>query len=178
MAEVLTGDDAGELDPRGVGEKLSAMVAAEAAAAEAETPEPDEDEEGAEDEESAANIAIMEALGEYLGKVQAIMGENAPVSPCVFCHGFGFNSIELLPDSHSHRCEHCGGHGRVYTGSLVIGNETRACEECRGTGFATDSTLASVLPVEVEPEGPKILSQAEVEQIAAEARARVGASAA
>lgn len=172
MGEPLNPANPDDFDPELVGEKLAAMIEAEAAAAEAETPPESGDEEGAEDEETEGNRRIMEALGNYLGVVQDVMGEENPVSPCVFCHGFGFNSIALLPDSHTNRCEECGGFGRVTTGSLVTGNETRGCEGCGGTGFKADGAAPLQLTPETPaPEGIKILSPAEVEQIAAQARA-------
>lgn len=175
--EITPGEEIGN-DPRQVGEKLREMVEAEAAAAEAETPADEPDPDNPDDEETVGNRAIIEALGNYLGVVQSVMGEDAPITPCVFCQGFGFNSIELLADTHSHRCEDCGGHGRVHTGSLVPGNETRTCDSCRGTGFQTDSPVATIPQPETEPQVPHILSPAEVEQIAAQARANVGGQAA
>ena len=175
--EETTQETPPEIDAQSTGEKLAAMVAAEAEAAEAETPE-DEEEEAGEDNEGKMDARILEALGNYLQTVSEVIGDSMPVTPCAFCHGFGFNALEILPDSHSHRCENCGGHGRVYTGSLVPGNETKPCDECRGSGFKTELPQAVTPPAPEEPAPLAILSAEEVQRIADDARARAGVNAA
>lgn len=174
--ELFAAVERGEMDAESVGEKLREMIEKEAAAAEAETPE-DEDEEGAEDETAQVTDPILIALGEYLAKVQEVLGEDAPIRPCTYCHGMGFNPIELKQDTMSHVCEACDGLGEVVTGSKVPDNEARICPKCNGSGYIAElpeikigQPLAPDVPVPV-------LSEAEVAEIVRKAQEQAGVNA-
>lgn len=177
MTEEITPEAIEEASPKEIGERISAMVEEEAARAEAETP--DEDEEGAEEEEiDPRQRAIMQGLGEYLEIVQANLPEGVTVNPCVFCHGFGFNPIELRKSPHHEQCPDCGGQGRYATDSFVPGNENAMCLTCNGRGFVNlNNAPVAVAPVNT-PEPFPVLTAEEVQRIAAEAQARAGVNAA
>lgn len=176
MSEI-TPESIEEFDAKSIGEKIAALADASEAEALAETPE-DEDEEGADDEGDPRQVAIMHALGEYLGVVQDNLPEGVEVKPCHFCHGFGFNPIAALQAPGIDRCAVCGGIGVVATGSLVVGNETCMCPNCKGTGFKAETGTG---PEIVQPEGApavRMLSEAEIQEIAARAQAMAGVNAA
>jgi hypothetical protein len=168
---------AGEIDAETLGAKLSAMVETEAAAAEVETPEEEEAEE-AEAEEIVPDDPIILALGEYLGKVQEIIGPDSPIQPCAYCHGMGFNPIELQPDPVAHVCEACNGFGETITGSKVTGNEARMCPECKGAGYIAPTPQLAVAPLTEEPAGVQMLSEAELAEVIRKAQEQAGANAA
>lgn len=47
----------------------------------------------------------------------------------------GIEQVEHRASKRHHRCEDCDGRGQVATGSLVPGNETATCGDCRGYGY-------------------------------------------
>lgn len=167
----------GDIDAETVGEKLREMIEAEATAAEAETPE--EIEDGGEEIETAApDDPILIALGVYLGVVQETLGADAPIQPCAYCHGMGFNPIELKADPHSHKCEGCDGFGEVTTFSKVTGNEARMCQDCKGAGYIAEQPEIIIPGGEKPTEPVSVLSDAEVAEIVRKAQEQAGVNAA
>lgn len=177
MSEEITPETIGGFDPRAAGERIAELVAQET---EDEEEEAEGESEPAEPEEETdpQQVAIMQALGEYLSVVQANLPEDVTVKPCHFCHGFGFNPIAALQAPGIDRCAVCGGIGVVATGSLVNGNETCMCSNCKGTGFKAETGTGLEI---VQPDGApavRMLSEAEIQEIAAQAQARAGVNAA
>lgn len=177
MSDEMLIESTEEFDPKALGEKLAEKVDAEEARVEAELAAEQAEEESLPDIPEDQR-QILEALGEYLAKVQSALGETQEIRPCHFCHGMGFNPISILPDAHSHPCDDCAGIGRVATGSLVLGNETAMCASCNGAGFIRNVPAATVPSTVEETAAPYVLSTEEIERIAADARARVGVNAA
>lgn len=54
---------------------------------------------------------------------------------CPMCNGDGHLAVEPPQDPTAQRCNGCDGYGRVYTGSRVPTEVTRACPICGGRGF-------------------------------------------
>lgn len=74
---------------------------------------------------------------------------------CPVCMGYGKTPHPVQQDPLSERCENCGGHGVVVTGSFVPGHEQRDCPTCLGQGYTTDTTPAPfVIPAAREPAEP------------------------
>lgn len=177
MAQTEHGEPQAPEDAASIGAKLAAMADANEAAAEAETPE-DEDEEGAEEETHHEPNPLQDALVEYIGKVEAIIGNEIQIRPCAYCQGKGFNPVELLPDPKSKPCEACGGFGEVITGSKVPGNEARQCQDCHGGGYIAEATPI-VLPGGKTDDAPlQVLSEAELAEVVRKAQEQAGANAA
>jgi hypothetical protein len=172
MTEVIDPANPDEPTAADMGARIAEMVEAEAAQAEAETPtEDDEDEAGSEDEKFEQ--AVIEAYGRYMAEIMQLFGEDQAVTPCVFCHGFGFNPIQLAADTHSKPCEFCNGEGNVATFSKVQGNETRTCLDCKGAGYIADPIqLAPVVVPDTETAAP--ISQEELDEIVRKAREQAG----
>jgi hypothetical protein len=111
---------AGELDPDQVLAATREAVASGALdATPAGEPEPD---------------PLAEARDEYLGKVRAVLGDEAEVVPCEHCQGRGFNPLELPADHYHERCPDCDGWGNVLSGSRVESQRVLPCNGCNGSG--------------------------------------------
>lgn len=60
------------------------------------------------------------------------------MTPCAFCNGFGFSDQpELQHHPEKERCDKCGGHGVLISGSQNPSFATVSCEACQGQGFKT-----------------------------------------
>jgi hypothetical protein len=166
--------EAPEMDAKSTGEKLAAMVEAEASQYETE-PEPDEPPEDEPEITPDRIDPLTAALGRYIGEISQILGEEVPIIPCPYCQGKGFEPMLLAKDPHSEVCPECNGYGQVATGSYVQGNEVRMCSNCNGAGYKLDTPTAATLPASAEGEPLRVLTPEEVERIAADARAKVEA---
>ena len=157
------------------GERLRELVEAEASAAEAE-PEPEDEEETEMHPEPMPDDPLTAALAEYVGRIMDILGPDAPIRPCGYCQGKGFNPVELREDAKSHVCENCDGFGEVITGSKVSGNEARQCQDCKGSGYIADQPETNVT-VNVPGESPvQVLSEDEVAEIVRKAQEQANAN--
>lgn len=169
MSEEQVTQLAEELDAKATGEKIREMVEAEATVNETETPE-DEEGDGTDEPEAMPDDPLTLALAEYVGKIMDILGPDAPIKPCAYCQGKGFNPIELQSDTHSTPCDACNGFGEVTTGSKVQGNEARMCQDCHGAGYITE-TAPLVMPTgDTAGTPPRVLSEAEVAEIVRQAQ--------
>lgn len=63
---------------------------------------------------------------------------------CPLCAGAGVLAIDPPQDPTATRCDACDGYGRVYTGSRVPDQATRACPICAGRGFRSTTPNAPV----------------------------------
>ena len=55
--------------------------------------------------------------------------------PCPVCMGHGWFPFEPPQDPRTATCSRCHGHGKVLTGSHVVGHTVRDCPDCQGQGY-------------------------------------------
>lgn len=67
--------------------------------------------------------------------------EEYPV--CPMCGGHGTLAVEPPVDTTRERCHACDGHGKVYTGSRVIGHAILECSVCQGQGWTTKNIYST-----------------------------------
>lgn len=56
---------------------------------------------------------------------------------------------ELKPHPRFHRCDTCGGEGKVYTGSKVPGQDALPCPDCNGQGHSGGQSQTAPTPLPV-----------------------------
>lgn len=110
------------------------------------------------DQEASMQAAFeaFEAENErHRAALAAIMGEDFEAfHECMGCGGVGFQPVTAPRfDPDLERCERCGGHGSMLTGSVNEMHIVRECLSCQGTGYTTKVQVPSV---PAEPNGQPV----------------------
>jgi EmrB/QacA subfamily drug resistance transporter len=81
-------------------------------------------------------------------------GAETDAFPCPVCMGHGWFPFEPPQDPRTATCPRCYGHGKVLTGSHVVGNTVRDCPDCQALGYVEVRQAYEPAPIpEAAPTG-------------------------